>query len=61
MPPLSVGASRRIGARWGLGAAVDDPTAISAAPGGFSPGLHGHDGWKLTWEQVAFIQDEAPL
>ena len=61
MPPLSVGASRRIGARWGLGAAVDDPTAISAAPGGFSPGLHGHDGWKLTWEQVAFIHDEAPL
>lgn len=52
-PPLN-------GNRWGLGDAVDIPESVAAQPADFSPGLHGHDGWAVSFEQVLFLPEDLP-
>lgn len=52
-PPLN-------GNRWGLGEAVGVPEAVSARPAEFVPGLHGHDSWAVTWEQVTYLPETLP-
>ena len=52
-PPLN-------GNRWGLGEALGPPEAVSARPAGFRPGLHGHDAWAVSWEQVVYLPESLP-
>jgi hypothetical protein len=46
--------------RWGLGDAVGAPDAVSARPGEFRPGLHGHDAWAVSWEQTLYLPESLP-
>jgi len=41
--------------RWGLSGALQVPTALSALPGEFVPGLQGSDSWQVRWEQQTYI------
>jgi hypothetical protein len=41
--------------RWGLAGALQEPTALAAAAGEFSPGLEGFDSWRATWEQTVYV------
>lgn len=41
--------------RWGLAPAVAPPTALSAQPGEFVPGLAGYDTWLARWEQQVYV------
>lgn len=53
--PADTIATRRRGATWGLGGAVDPVERPSGAKGGFSPGLHGVDAWVVSFEQVVYL------
>ena len=45
--------------RWGLCGAVQEPTALSAQPGEFRPGLTGFDSWQASWEQQVYVGPDA--
>lgn len=48
------------GNRWGLEGAVGLPEMIRAEPADFSPGLHGHDGWAVRFEQTLYLPETLP-
>lgn len=47
------------GNRWGLESAVEYPGRCDAQPGEITPGANGLDSWKVTWEQVIYLSEEA--
>jgi hypothetical protein len=47
--------TRRRGADWSLGPAVDPAERSNGQKGGFRPGLHGIDSWIVSFEQVVYL------
>lgn len=41
--------------RWGFYGAVQEPTALSAQPAEFRPGLDGFEVWIARWEQLVYV------
>jgi hypothetical protein len=53
--PAAATHTRRRGADWGLGPAVEPAERSGGQKGGFRPGLHGIDSWIVSFEQVVYL------